>query len=79
MIACCGPGSAAENLETGQKVAIKKVLNAFQDTLDAKRVLREVKLMKHFAHENVSRRVHCALYGPRLRSLMTEYAMACRW
>lgn len=45
--------SAAENMDTGQKVAIKKVLNAFADTLDAKRILREVKLMKHFNHENV--------------------------
>lgn len=45
--------SAAENTETGQKVAIKKVLNAFSDVLDAKRILREVKLMKHFTHENV--------------------------
>jgi len=44
---------AAENTDTGQKVAIKKVLNAFSDTLDAKRILREVKLMKHFNHENI--------------------------
>jgi mitogen-activated protein kinase 1/3 len=33
-------------------VAIKKVTNAFQDLVDAKRILREMKLLRHFNHEN---------------------------
>lgn len=45
---------SAEDSETGQKVAIKKVPKAFEDCVDAKRILREIKLMRHFNHENVS-------------------------
>jgi serine/threonine protein kinase len=41
------------NKETGDKVAIKKISRAFEDPVDAKRILREIKLMKKFAHENV--------------------------
>jgi len=36
-----------------RKVAIKKVVNAFDDLIDAKRILREVKMLRHFKHENV--------------------------
>lgn len=35
------------------KVAIKKCTNVFQDLTDAKRILRELKLLQHFDHENV--------------------------
>lgn len=41
--------------ESGQKVAIKKVSRAFEDPIDAKRILREIKLMKNFSHENIIR------------------------
>jgi len=34
-------------------VAIKKVPKAFDDLIDAKRILREIKLLKFFDHENV--------------------------
>jgi serine/threonine protein kinase len=47
---------SAEDTETGEKVAIKKVPKAFEDCVDAKRILREIKLMRHFNHENVSTR-----------------------
>lgn len=40
---------------TNEKVAIKKITKAFNDTVDAKRILREIKLMKKFVHENVIR------------------------
>jgi len=36
-----------------RKVAIKKVVNAFDDLIDAKRILREIKMLRHFRHENV--------------------------
>mmetsp|Transcript_8038 Transcript_8038/g.16230 ORF Transcript_8038/g.16230 Transcript_8038/m.16230 type:complete len:384 (+) Transcript_8038:80-1231(+) len=39
--------------EDGRKVAIKKIPKAFQDEIDAKRILREIKLLKAFDHENV--------------------------
>lgn len=41
------------NAENGEKVAIKKVPRAFDDCIDAKRILREIKLLQHFDHENI--------------------------
>jgi len=38
---------------TNKKVAIKKIPKAFDDLVDAKRILREVKLLRHFKHENI--------------------------
>merc|ERR1712060_493973 len=45
---------AALNKETGKKVAIKKIPNAFDDLIDAKRILREIKLLRFFKHEHLS-------------------------
>jgi mitogen-activated protein kinase 1/3 len=44
---------AATDSETGEKVAIKKIRRAFDDLIDAKRILREIKLLRHFDHDNV--------------------------
>ncbi|KAL5747545.1 hypothetical protein ACOSP7_024549 [Xanthoceras sorbifolium] len=44
---------AAVNAETHQQVAIKKIGNAFDNIIDAKRTLREIKLLRHMDHENV--------------------------
>uniref|UniRef100_K3WYL3 Protein kinase domain-containing protein n=1 Tax=Globisporangium ultimum (strain ATCC 200006 / CBS 805.95 / DAOM BR144) TaxID=431595 RepID=K3WYL3_GLOUD len=44
---------SAENSESKDKVAIKKISKAFEDIVDAKRILREIKLLQHFDHENV--------------------------
>jgi hypothetical protein len=38
-------------------VAIKKIANAFDNKIDAKRTLREIKLLRHMDHENVSPRI----------------------
>ena len=39
---------------TGTKVAIKKIKDVFADVIDAKRILREIKLLRHFnSHENI--------------------------
>lgn len=35
------------------KVAIKKIPNTFEDLVDAKRIVREIRLLRHFNHENV--------------------------
>jgi len=43
----------AVDLRNGQKVAIKKNKNVFQDLSDAKRILRETKLLSHFHHDDV--------------------------
>lgn len=44
---------AAINSETREEVAIKKIGNAFDNLTDAKRTLREIKLLRHMDHENV--------------------------
>lgn len=44
---------SAFNSETGEQVAIKKIANAFDNKIDAKRTLREIKLLRHMDHENV--------------------------
>lgn len=45
---------AADDKVTGRRVAIKKIANVFSDLVDAKRILREIKLLRHFGrHENI--------------------------
>lgn len=44
---------SAQDTSTNSKVAIKMVPRAFHDEVDAKRILREIKLLKHFHHENI--------------------------
>nr|XP_009597777.1 mitogen-activated protein kinase 4-like [Nicotiana tomentosiformis] len=44
---------AAMNSETREEVAIKKIGNAFDNRIDAKRTLREIKLLRHMDHDNV--------------------------
>jgi serine/threonine protein kinase len=38
---------------TGDKVAIKKIQNAFENDTDARRALREVMLLRQLHHENI--------------------------
>ncbi|GMI92074.1 hypothetical protein like AT1G07880 [Hibiscus trionum] len=47
-IVCC-----AKNSETDEEVAIKKIGNAFDNRIDAKRTLREIKLLRHMDHDNI--------------------------
>jgi mitogen-activated protein kinase 1/3 len=45
---------SALDTATNRQVAIKKITNTFDDLIDAKRILREIKLLRHFnSHENV--------------------------
>jgi serine/threonine protein kinase len=45
--------SAVDSI-TGRMVAIKKIKDTFSDIVDAKRILRELKLLRHFNdHENI--------------------------
>jgi len=60
MIRVVGSGAygvviSASDATTDKNVAIKMVPRAFNDEIDAKRILREIKLLKHFRHENVVR------------------------
>ncbi|XP_021278374.1 mitogen-activated protein kinase homolog NTF6 [Herrania umbratica] len=47
-IVCC-----ARNSETNEEVAIKRIANAFENRIDAKRTLREIKLLCHMDHDNI--------------------------
>jgi mitogen-activated protein kinase 1/3 len=46
---------AAKDHQSNSDVAIKMVPRAFHDEIDAKRILREIKLLKHLRHENIIR------------------------
>jgi mitogen-activated protein kinase 1/3 len=44
---------SAKVMGTGEKVAIKKIVNAFENDIDARRALREVMLLRQLHHENI--------------------------
>lgn len=44
---------AAKDTKNHEQVAVKKITNAFEDAIDCKRMLREMRLLRHFSHENV--------------------------
>ncbi|PNH00316.1 Mitogen-activated protein kinase 1 [Tetrabaena socialis] len=48
-----GARGSAKNLDNQEKVAIKKIANAFDNVIDAKRTLREIMLLRHLGHENI--------------------------
>jgi mitogen-activated protein kinase 1/3 len=55
MIGCGAYGVvySAFDSQTQTEVAIKKIQTAFGDVIDAKRILREIKILKFFEHENI--------------------------
>ena len=58
MIRVVGSGAygvviSASDAKTNKNCAIKMVPRAFNDEIDAKRILREIKLLKHMRHENI--------------------------
>jgi len=44
---------SSHDSKTEKDIAIKMVPKAFNDEVDAKRILREIKLLKHLKHENI--------------------------
>lgn len=44
---------SAVNNKTGERVAVKRISGAFDNTVDAKRTLREIMLLRQLRHENV--------------------------
>lgn len=46
---------SALDVRTGAKVAIKKIAGIVNNEIDCRRTLREMKLLRHFEHENVIR------------------------
>jgi len=51
---CSSYLSSSINNKTKEKVAIKKLHRPFQSEIFAKRAYRELRLLKHMKHENVS-------------------------
>lgn len=48
------PCSSAYDTRLRQKVAVKKLSRPFQSLIHARRTYRELRLLKHLKHENVS-------------------------
>mmetsp|Transcript_83700 Transcript_83700/g.270850 ORF Transcript_83700/g.270850 Transcript_83700/m.270850 type:complete len:372 (-) Transcript_83700:191-1306(-) len=48
-----GTVASFQDPKTGQKLAVKKITDAFHDLVDGKRILREVKLLRSFRHDNI--------------------------
>ncbi|KAK9822621.1 hypothetical protein WJX74_011011 [Apatococcus lobatus] len=44
---------SAKDTRTGEKVAIKKLGNAFEHTANCRQTLREMKLLRHLQHDNI--------------------------
>ena len=65
---------SARNVRTDEKVAIKKITIAFENAVDAKRTLREIKLLRHLKHENVIRIVD-VVAPPALEEFTDVYVM----
>lgn len=47
--------SLTEDVRTHKRYAVKKIARAFDSQVDARRILREVKLLKYLRHENLVR------------------------
>ena len=57
-LGCLGVGAygivcAAKDIKNGHKVAIKKIPRAFEVVTIAKRTLRELRILRHFKHDNI--------------------------
>jgi mitogen-activated protein kinase 1/3 len=45
--------SFQDKSDKNTKIAVKKITDAFHDLIDGKRILREVKLLRSFSHDNI--------------------------
>lgn len=48
-----GTVASFQDISNGTKVAVKKITDAFHDLVDGKRILREVRLLRNFKHDNI--------------------------
>uniref|UniRef100_A0A8C6UUB0 mitogen-activated protein kinase n=1 Tax=Neogobius melanostomus TaxID=47308 RepID=A0A8C6UUB0_9GOBI len=58
------------DVKTGLKVAVKKLSRPFQSIIHAKRTYRELRLLKHMKHENVSLYLVTHLMGADLNNIV---------
>lgn len=56
-----GVVGAATDTHTGEKVAIKKILDVFEHVSDATRILREIKLLRLLKHPDIVEIKHIML------------------
>jgi len=49
-----GTVASFKDKKSDKKVAVKKITDAFHDLIDGKRILREIKLLRHLEHDNIS-------------------------
>lgn len=56
-----GVVAAAVDTHTGERVAIKKINNVFENVSDAARILREIKLLRLLRHPNIVQIKHIML------------------
>ncbi len=61
---------SAKDTVTGKKVAIKKITNAFDNVTDARRTLREIRLLRSLKHENII--ALCDVMAPSAYESFTE-------
>ncbi len=54
---------------------MKKIQNAFDDLVDAKRILREIKLLRHFEHDNIINIID--MYPPKSTDFEDIYIVTC--
>lgn len=45
---------SAQNRYTGQPVAVKRIQQIFRSIADSKRILREIKILSHLKHDNIT-------------------------
>ncbi|KAG3083566.1 hypothetical protein PC122_g10497 [Phytophthora cactorum] len=65
---------SAEDTLRGRKVAIKKITDVFDDLTDAKRILREMKLLRHLGvHENIINILDVILIPPNVMDFHDIY------
>ena len=55
---------AATDAVSGDHVAIKRIANVFENTADARRILREIKLLRLLQHPGTCRCLACTVRGP---------------
>ena len=65
--------SSALDTEKNVKVAIKKLTRPFQSAIHARRTFREIKMLKHMNHENVSEFISYLYQSVSLQDLMKVY------
>ena len=68
----------ALHVPSGQRIAIKKILNLFEDAIDTKRLLREIQILKKLNNSNIVKLYDILEPATNFKSLylILEYAQS---